>query len=985
MMRILQRVSLHAFVLLYVMLAYSQHTSQSPIARQLAPGTTASLPLFFEVNRGQTDSRVRFLSRSSGFTLFLTPSEIALVQGRTWVGGQQKVSATAESSKVWPAVVRMTLVGANVSSELTGVDELPGKVNYLIGQDPHAWHTGVPLYSQVRAQQVYPGVDLIFHGDNRQLEYDFVVAAGADPNCIAFHITGAKRMELDAYGDLVLHTDGGQIRMHKPVIYQPAGAGHSSVAGNFALGTNGDVSFRVGQYDPHRTLVIDPSITYASFLGGAGGDNGGGMSLDTTTNANAPKMYVPGITTDITTFPEPHTLIGVSPGGTYYAFLAKIDPSLTGAASLDYLTFIGGSVTFAGAPGCWTGPTGLGLDTSLGPSSVQPVIVGFTNCKDYPVTTTTPTSGPDDLFVTRLMPGGANLDLSIFFGGNGEEPIGSGLGTVDSSGNVILASYTTSTDLPATATAYATSLNNGAAGFEDCFVAKLSRSFVVQYLTYLNVGAGTVSADANSLACVAGADASGQILAGGVTIDSTAFVAAGGANGFQTTFKGVADTFLMKLDPTKSGTKQLTYASYFGGGGITAFGGAAALGTGVVAFAGNTTSGTTVNPQDIPLKNAYLKTNLASSSSDKGIGFFAVVDTTKTGASSLICSSYFGGSGGDDKVQAMAYDPVPGSNTYQLVMGGQTTSTNFPLMNPLQSKLTGVQNGWVSIVKAPTRNTGPAATLAFSTYIGGSLAKFGPQGTNEAIQGVAVDGAHTIYAHGRTLSDDFFAHTSSATVVNGFQPKCSSCSPTHATPADDAVVFVLPNPTAVATTTTLTSSLNPSTYGQAVTLTATVKSTTTSTPTGTVTFMDGATALGTETLAAGVTKFTSNSLSVRVHSITAVYGGSISFFGSKSAVLKQTVNKAATSTSLTSTPNPSKVGQAVKFMATVKAATSGTPIGTVTFKDGTTTLGSSTLAGGKATFTTSKLVKGSHSITCVYGGSGNYIGSTSTVLTQIVD
>jgi len=305
-------------------------------------------------------------------------------------------------------------------------------------------------------------------------------------------------------------------------------------------------------------------------------------------------------------------------------------------------------------------------------------------------------------------------------------------------------------------------------------------------------------------------------------------------------------------------------------------------------------------------------------------------------------------------------------------------------MNPLQSKLTGVQNGWVSIVNAPTLSTGPAATLAFSTYIGGSLAKFGPMGTNEAIQGVAVDGAHTIYAHGRTLSDNFFANTSPATVVNGFQKKCSSCSPTHASPADDAVVFVLPNPTAVATTTTLASSLNPSTFGQPVTFTATVKSTS-GTPTGMVRFNDGATALGTASLVAGVAKFTAKSLAVGAHSITAVYAGNVNFAASKSAVLKQTVNKAGTSTSLVSTPNPSTVGQTVTFTVTVKASTSGTPTGTVTFKDGTTTLGTGSLSGGKATFKTSKLAKGVHSITAAYGGSATYLASTSPVLKQTVN
>ena len=318
-------VSLAASILLSLTSAFPQHTSQNPIAGQLPHRSTASLPLFFEANRGQTDSRVRFLSRSAGYTLFLTPSEITLMENRTSAGAAQKVARSAgDSTTLPPAVIRMKMVGSNPATELAGIDELPGKVNYLVGNDPRGWHTDVPLYSQVRAQNVYRGVDFVFHGDDRELEYDFVVSPGTDPNRIAFRITGAKRMELDHVGDLLLHTGTSQIRMHKPVIYQPVGSERRRVAGTFALRADGEVSFQLGAYDRHQTLVIDPGIRFASFLGGAGGDNGGGVQVDTTTNPNAPKMYVPGITTDITSFPEPSTLIGAAPGGTFYAFLAKI-------------------------------------------------------------------------------------------------------------------------------------------------------------------------------------------------------------------------------------------------------------------------------------------------------------------------------------------------------------------------------------------------------------------------------------------------------------------------------------------------------------------------------------------------------------------------------------------------------------------------------------------------------------------------------------
>jgi Pro-kumamolisin, activation domain/Bacterial Ig-like domain (group 3) len=188
-----------------------------------------------------------------------------------------------------------------------------------------------------------------------------------------------------------------------------------------------------------------------------------------------------------------------------------------------------------------------------------------------------------------------------------------------------------------------------------------------------------------------------------------------------------------------------------------------------------------------------------------------------------------------------------------------------------------------------------------------------------------------------------------------------------------------------ATTTTVTSSLNPSTVGQSVTFTAHVTSTG-GTPTGTVTFKDGATTLGTGTLAAGTTTFATTSLAAGTHSITAVYAGATGFAGSTSAALSQVVNttSAATTTTLTSSLNPSRVGQSVTFTAHVTSS-GGTPTGTVTFKDGATTLGTGTLASGTTTFATAALAVGTHSITAVYAGATGFTGSTSAALSQVVN
>jgi Bacterial Ig-like domain (group 3)/Cep192 domain 4 len=867
----------------------------------LARAAVAQLPLFFEANQGQTDGRVRFLARSGGYTLFLTPTETVLAESSNVdEDGRGRFVKAANATKS-RAVLRMKLAGANPAPMLTGVDELPGKVNYLIGNDPHAWHTGVPLYSQVRSEQVYPGIDLVFHGDDRQLEYDFVVAPGADPNRVALHITGAKRIDLNPQGDLVLHAPDSEVLMRRPVIYQTIAGERRPVAGNFVLRATKEVGFQIASYDRSQPLVIDPTISYATFLGGAGQDQGGGIALDNITNPSAPKLYVPGVTTDITTFPESHTLLGSSGAGAYI-FLAKIDPTLTGAASLDFLTFIGGHTPFSGTGTCTNLQAYIGLDTSQGASNVEAVLSGRTDCSDYPVTTGSHTTGTNDLVLTRLTPSGA-LDLSIFFGGNGEEHGGSIL--LDPSGNVVLSSDTTSTDLPFTASAYATKLNNGATGgVEDCFVAKLSRSFVVEYLTYLNVGIGTTAP--GQLGCGAGDDSSGKIIAGGDTASPTAFNAAGGANGFQTTYQGtatktpLADTFLMRLDPTRSGTSQLIYATYLGGGGFTTpDAGTLLLSTGVVAVAGNTVSGTSTNPGNIPLKNAFQNTNLSDPTSGKGTGFVAVVDTTKTGAASLIFSSYFGGTGGDGKVQSIAYDPITGStSSYRLVLGGQTGSTAFPLLNALQSSLVGSQNAFVSVLDVPSSSAGPAGTLLFS--IGGGVTS---SGQSETVQGVVTDPSHKIYARARTLSDSFFGHTSPATTVNGFQTTCSSCSPTHASPADDTAVFAIANPAQTqASSTTLVSSLNPSTVGQAVTFTATVKPASIGTPTGSVTFKDGTTTLGTSALSSGIAKFTTSTLPVGTHSITAVYGGDATFLSSTSAALSQVVNTGTGTPAVTFTP-----------------------------------------------------------------------------------
>ena len=747
-----------------------------------------SLPLFFEANRGQSDPRVQFLARSGGYTLFLTPTETVLAQGHTKPARGPFGKEDLEEWKNAPqAVVRMTLLGGNPSPFVRGEKLLPGKVNYLIGKNPANWHIGVPLYSEVHTSEVYPGIELVFHGNESLLEYDFVVAPGADPGQIRFKVSGANRLQVDESGDLVLHAANTQFRMHKPAIYQQIGDQRRPVDGGFSLKGGKLVAFELGNYDKKLPLVIDPSITFATFFGGAGTEVGGGVDLDVTNPASS-LLYVAGTTSDITSFTESHTLLGASPGATGYGFIAKIDPTTTGAASLKYLTFIGGSTIFAGQTGaCQNSLVGMRLDQSGGAGQVEPVLSGDTDCSDFPVTFGGPSTGTDDIFITRLTPDGGSLDTSTLLGGNGSESQGGGL-FVDPQGTVIFSGATTSTNLPTTTGAYTASFNNGTPGsYNDCYVVKMNRTFAVQYLTYLNVGAGSTST-AKSGCGLGGVDPSGKIYAGGNIHSTTAFnlVNGGaGANGFQKNAAGTAGTtvnaFVMVLDPSQTGLNQAVYESYFGGGGpgTQAEAGALDAAHGIVYVVGETFSNSTTNAPDIPLQNAFQTTNTSGSST----GLVFVIDTTKTGAASLVASSYLGGNAGTS-IRSVAFDAVPGNPpTQRVVVAGQTAATNFPTLNPLQSTYagtTGGTNGFVTVLSVPSSGFTYNMSTLFSTYLGAGT---------DSIRSVATDANHSIYALGETSSANFFGNTTPATTVNGFQTTCASCG--GGTPQSDLVIFEL--------------------------------------------------------------------------------------------------------------------------------------------------------------------------------------------------
>src|SRR3989475_4382590 len=356
------------------------------------------LPLYLEANRGQTDAQVKFLSRGGRHVLFLTPTEAILVLTMPTQAADDK-SPTRGGKPGRPeegtrTVLRMTFAGANPMPRLAGLRELPGKANYFIGNDPTKWRTNVSTYAKVRYDDLYPGVDLVYYGNQRQLEYDFVVRPGADPSRIVLGFQGADRLEVDAQGALGLHTASGTIRQRQPVIYQEVDGVRRKISGGYVLKAGHRVGFQVAAYDPSRPLIIHPVLFYSAYLRGVGTDAGRAIAVDPSGNA-----YVTGETLS-SNFP---TIAGAfdtsfNGGGVFGdAFVTKVNPTGSG---LVYSTYLGG----------------IGDDQGLGiavDGSGNAYVTGRTRSTDFPVTRgafqTSYGGGDDRRFVFQLNSTGSAL------------------------------------------------------------------------------------------------------------------------------------------------------------------------------------------------------------------------------------------------------------------------------------------------------------------------------------------------------------------------------------------------------------------------------------------------------------------------------------------------------------------------------------------------------------------------------------------------
>ena len=337
--------------------------AKTRIARQFA-----DLPLSFEINKGQLDEQVQFMSHGAGYDLFLTANEAVLRVDKPRTQPVDKVkdpsptNTAAEDNVREGTVLRLKLLGASSSPLAEGRDELPGKVNYFIGNDPEKWQRNVPTYRKVYFKDVYPGIDVVYYGKQRELEYDFVVAAGANPKLIRFRVEGADQIRLDKSGKLLLGLNHGEVSLHKPVIYQLDEKGsRREVKGVYVINGN-EIKFKLDRFDSSKPLVIDPVLSYSTLLGSSNGDTGFGIAVDSQGSA-----YVTG-TTDGTNFPTTSGAFKTTSNNSA-AFVTKLNATGT---SLIYSSYLGGQ-------GATTNGAAIAVD-----SAGNAHVTGRTSVSDFP-------------------------------------------------------------------------------------------------------------------------------------------------------------------------------------------------------------------------------------------------------------------------------------------------------------------------------------------------------------------------------------------------------------------------------------------------------------------------------------------------------------------------------------------------------------------------------------------------------------------------
>jgi hypothetical protein len=697
----------------------------------------AQLPMGFEENRGQASRDVKFVSHGSGYALSLAPQEvdIAVLRRRAITASPlhraAALRALREARKAMKTtVIRMQLQGANPAPAIAANEPLPGRSNYFIGSNRDKWVTDVPSYGRVKYSGIYPGVDLEFYGNQRHLEYDFAVAPGADPKVISLKIDGAQKLAINSHGDLILHTPDGDSKFQKPFVYQMVGAERREVAGNYALASSNRVTFAIAKYDPSLPLVIDPLfhplLTYSTFLGGTGDENGQGIAVDGNGNA-----FIAGSTTS-TDFPPTTNMAPVSGCG----FVTELNPAGTQQLYSSYL--------------CGTSGLDQAVAIALDPNG-KVYVAGSTGSRDFPTTANALIPSPlttnpnGTAFLTKIDPtlsGMASLVYSSYIGGtNGDL---ANAVAADANGNAYIGGQTFSNPGAAGSGGFAvttgglqqTPQNTFGTGFLTRIDTTKSGGASLVYSSYLG---GDGANQANFLGfgdAVFGVavDTSNNAYLSGVTASTgTSFPTMNAFQGSAVAANMDGGAFVTRIDTTKANAASLIYSTYLEGSKFdTAL--AIALGPNNVAYATGST-----NSLDFHTTTGAFQTTGALS----GVAFITLVDTTMSGNSSVAYSTFFGGTGSDTGfgIQADA-----NGNAYVV---GITQSLDFPITPFVLPSSLPNPNGSPFIVKLSPKGNGTADRI-YASYFGGT----GDGANPDQGFAIAVDSHGNAYITGVTSSAD---------------------------------------------------------------------------------------------------------------------------------------------------------------------------------------------------------------------------------------
>jgi hypothetical protein len=721
--------------------------------------TLGNLPLYFTaVSPGQASPPAQFIARGGDCQFLIAPAEARFeLQKPDAAGGKMSVR-----------MVKMQFVGADPQAQIQGADELPGKVNYLIGNNPAHWRTGVETFARLRVEQLYPGVTLIYYGNQRQLEYDLTIAPGANPNAIQIRFDGVDKISIGGQGELILSLGDGEIRQPAPVIYQVVNGRRQAVSGGYRLVDAHTVSFATGKYDGRLPLVIDPVLSFSTYFGGNGNDTAWSVALDPNGF-----IYIAGntLSSQFPTNSQPNGYQTNFNGGgiTGDAFVAKFDNQ---GSNLIYFTYLGG---------------GSGDNTAYA-LAVDPVghayVAGATDSASFPVTNAIPggtnISGTinqyanaylSDAFVTELETNGSRLIYSTYLGGgNADAAYGIAL---DSSNDAYVTGFTYSTNFPTTTNAFQKTSGVPNSPIQayynaNAFVSEIaaggSRLLYSTYLGGTNYDWGKgIAVDSSNYVYVTGLTSSTNFPTTNAIFQQFVVV---GTNQVAVTnvFNGSllngstgptientttpSDAFVTKF---AAGFTNLVYSTFLGGTNNDVADGIAADGSGNAYVTGWTVS--TNFPNTIAVSNLYngLTNNLVYGYSVTTNVFLTQITNGSTAGIGF--SAVFGGTnfGGGDVGNGVTLDPY--GNIYVV---GSSTTTNFPAVNT--PGLLGTTNAGGSDVFVIAFSTNASAVL-YSGYLGGA--------GNDSGYGIAVDSATNVYIVGQTASANFPVFNARQSVLDG--------------------------------------------------------------------------------------------------------------------------------------------------------------------------------------------------------------------------